>query len=148
MSKALIYFIFLLFSFLLSWLYSNILAINLLWLLPLYFINKKAMAKAYFLAFFSGLVFDLVNLRLIGSSSLLFLAVTAVYFWQRQKLGSENNLTVLVFLVLTDIVIQLFLWKKVNPLETFLLIFLFVIWRFISNKNLFFWKKESEIFLR
>ncbi len=100
------------------------------------------------MAFFSGLVFDLVNLRLIGSSSLLFLAVTAVYFWQRQKLGSENNLTVLVFLVLTDIVIQLFLWKKVNPLETFLLIFLFVIWRFISNKNLFFWKKESEIFLR
>lgn len=141
------YFILLFFLLFSSWFYSNILPFNFLLLLPFYFVYKNKLFLALIVAFLAGLVFDLVNLSILGLSSLFFLISTLLFFYLLKKTSKDNLIFFTIFIFLNDLIFNYLIFKNLQITYSLLFSGIALLVFLLIFKTLPRFKKDQEIFL-
>lgn len=101
-----------------SFLSTTIISFNLIPLLIISSAVNFSTARAFFLAFLAGLIFDLVNGNWVGLSSLVFLIMTLVVSFYRAKFRQNHLFYSLIFAFLSLVIINylsfsnFFWWKS------------------------------------
>jgi cell shape-determining protein MreD len=98
-----------------SWIYSNLVPINLTLLLPLYLVYKKNQILALWSAFSGGLVFDLVNLTTLGVSSSIFLVLVVGLGWWQDRSDKNSIWLIGLTILLADLACRWLVFGQIQP---------------------------------
>ncbi len=126
--------------FILVFMQSSFMPVNLLLVLILSTSIIKSSVGLLIPFFVTGLVFDIVNVRLLGTTSLFYLFVFLIISTYQKKIKSRNILYMGIVGLCSFLTYDYLFLKSINPLRTSFELFFLLLSCFILNK--FLWSKN------
>lgn len=97
---------------------------------------KTTAMRALFFAFFSGLILDIFSAQTLGLTSILFLFISGVALFVRQRFSFSNPLAPLILSFVLYFLFQLATGKNFGVLEAIFLSLLVAIFSFRQKKEI------------
>jgi cell shape-determining protein MreD len=131
-----------------SWFYSNLWPLNLLLLLPFYCLLQDKTHCAWLVAFFGGLVFDLVNFFPLGLSSVVFLGLSFLFWLLIGHMEKDNMVPLTVFALSGYFFWQLIVAREVNIPTSVIFGLCFWLLNYVFYRGRSHRRQSKEIFLQ